>query len=320
MNVDHPEDPKDDEPEGEPEDLALEFEGGVDPAELGPPIDPEDPEDVVDVADAEDGDDLEEEDEDGDDSDDPEEAGSKKASKAAAKEEEEEVILFAKHPLPTAKALLKAMQWAFEGEEDIPPDYLERCAEHALLVQKGNRLMNLTKIVEPNEIAAKHYLDAWRTTRQLSLLGRSVLDIGTGGGYPAVPIALGEPNCVVTAIELDEAKAEFVRESTGSMKIPNLSVESGKAEEFLLRNRFDVVVMRALSSVRENVRLLRKVRHSLQDLVMMKGPSWSREVRAGEREAERLGFRLDTIVEHELPGELGARAILVYRAPGGQGR
>jgi hypothetical protein len=58
----------------------------------------------------------------------------------------------------------------------------------------------------------------------------------------------------------------------------------------------------------------------LHDLIMMKGPSWSREVRAGEREAERLGFRLDTVWEHELPGELGGRAVLVYRAPGSQGR
>jgi hypothetical protein len=65
------------------------------------------------------------------------------------------------------------------------------------------------------------------------------------------------------------------------------------------------------------VRLLRKVKHSLKDLVLLKGPSWSREARAAEREAERLGFRLDTVWEHELPGELGSRAILVYRAPGG---
>jgi hypothetical protein len=71
--------------------------------------------------------------------------------------------------------------------------------------------------------------------------------------------------------------------------------------------------------VRENVRLLRKVRHSHKDLVMLKGPAWGREVRAGEREAERLGFRLDTVWEHKLPGEMGNRAILVYRAPGGHG-
>ena len=76
---------------------------------------------------------------------------------------------------------------------------------------------------------------------------------------------------------------------------------------------------RVRSPVREN-RTLRKVRHSHRDLVMMKGPSWSREVRAGEREAERLGFKLDTVWEYKLPGEMGERAVLVYRAPGGQGR
>jgi 16S rRNA G527 N7-methylase RsmG len=96
-------------------------------------------------------------------------------------------------------------------------------------------------------------------------------------------------------------------------------VIADRAEEYLARNRHDVAIMRALSSVRENVRLLRKVRHSIKDLVMLKGPSWSREVRAGEREAERLGFRLDTVWEHELPDGLGQRAVLVYAAPGGQG-
>ena len=52
---------------------------------------------------------------------------------------------------------------------------------------------------------------------------------------------------------------------------------------------------------------------------MLKGNSWGREVRAAEREAERLGFKLDTVSEHELPEEMGARAIVVYRAPGGDG-
>ena len=92
-----------------------------------------------------------------------------------------------------------------------------------------------------------------------------------------------------------------------------------RAEDFLTKERVDIVLVRAVSSVRENIRVLRKVRHSLQDMVMLKGNSWSREVRAAEREAERLGFKLDTVWEHELPGEMGQRAVLVYRAPGGVG-
>jgi 16S rRNA (guanine527-N7)-methyltransferase len=238
---------------------------------------------------------------------------------SGAAQEEDEVPEFADLPLPTPGALREALDWAFQGE-DAPAEYLDRCAEHALLVQEANRRMNLTKIVEPREIAAKHYLDSWRAARLLPLLGRSVLDLGSGAGYPGVPVALAEPHAQVVLIESTRKKADFLSESVARMRIPNARAVCDRAEEFLLRNKFDVVIIRAVSSVRENVRLLRKVRHSLRDLVMMKGPSWAREVRAGERESERLGFKLDTVWEHRLPGELGERAVLVYRAPGGQGR
>jgi len=226
---------------------------------------------------------------------------------------------FADLPLPTLEELRAALEWAFEGEE-VNPGYLDRCAEHALLVQEGNRRMNLTKIVQPREIAAKHYLDCWRAARYLPLVGRSLLDLGSGGGYPGVPIALAEPNARVVLLESVQKKAEFLKESVAKMKLANVTAVGERAEDHLVKNHYDVVIVRAVSSVRENVRTLRKVRHSLRDLVMMKGPSWSREVRAGEREAERLGFKLDTVWEYKLPDELGQRAVLVYRAPGGQGR
>ena len=242
-----------------------------------------------------------------------------KGEKAAAEEEEEEVPEFADLPVPAKKDLKKALDWAFEKEDDVPPEFLEACADHARMVQEANRKMNLTKIVDPKEIAAKHYLDSWRTTRLLPLLGRAVLDLGSGAGYPGIPVALAEPNARVVCIDSTKKKADFIGECIEKLGLRNAEAIWGRAEEHLLRNRFEVVLVRAVSSVRENVRTLRKVRHSLHDLVMMKGPSWSREVRAGEREAERLGFRLDTVWEHELPGEMGGRAVLVYRAPGAQG-
>ncbi len=235
-----------------------------------------------------------------------------------AAEEPEEEILFKDHPVPSEKEIAEALAWAFEGE-DAPPEFLDACKRHALLVLERNRQMNLTKIVEPKEVAAKHYLDSWRATRLLPVLGKSVLDLGSGGGFPGIPVALAEPNTKVVLIDSIQKKAAFLEECAKELDLPNVEVVCDRAEEHLARNRYDVVILRAISSVRENVRLLRKVRHSLIDLVMLKGPSWSREVRAGEREAERLGFRLDTVWEHELPGELGGRAILIYRAPGGAG-
>lgn len=221
-------------------------------------------------------------------------------------------------PLVPVEELLEAMRWAFEGEE-VLPSVLERYAQHARMVLETNREVNLTAIVEPREMAAKHYLDSWRVTRQVSLFGRSVLDLGSGAGFPGLPVALADAETRVTLIDSVQKRADFLARCVEVLGVQNASVVHDRAEDHLARQSYDVVIIRAVSSVRENVRLLRKVRHSHKDLVMLKGPSWGREVRAGEREAERLGFRLDTVWEHKLPGEMGNRAILVYRAPGGHG-
>jgi len=229
----------------------------------------------------------------------------------------DEELLHAHTPVPSLDELRAALAWAFESEAEAPSELLDRFAEHARLVLEGNRVMNLTAVVEPREVAAKHYLDSWRATRLLPLVGRVLVDLGSGAGFPGIPVALAERQARMTLVDSMQKRAEFLRRCVEALSLANAAVAAERGEDYLARNRCDIVFMRAISSVRENVRLLRKVKHSLKDLVLLKGPSWSREARAAEREAERLGFRLDTVWEHELPGELGSRAILVYRAPGG---
>jgi 16S rRNA (guanine527-N7)-methyltransferase len=231
---------------------------------------------------------------------------------------EEEVVARPDTPVPSLDEMRAALEWAFRGEE-VTPAQLEIFARHALMVLERNRVMNLTAIVDPKEVAAKHYLDSWRVIKLVPLMARKVLDLGSGGGFPGVPIAVAEPNLSMTLADSAAKKVGFLSECITSLGLRNVRAVADRAETWLGTNRVDVVVVRAISSVRENVRILRKVRHSLKDLVMYKGSSWSREVRAAEREAERLGFKLDTVWEHELPGEMGGRAILIYRAPGGQG-
>jgi 16S rRNA (guanine527-N7)-methyltransferase len=239
-------------------------------------------------------------------------------AKGPARDDADAELQYAELPVPDRAALRAALDWAFSAEQ-VPAALLDLYARHAELVLAGNRRMNLTAIVDAREVAAKHYLDSWRATRLLPLMGRTVLDLGTGAGFPGLPIAMAEEHCTVACLDSTQKRAGFVAECIAELDVKNATSVAERGEEHLLRNRYDIVVLRAISSVRENVRMLRKVRHSLKDLVMLKGPSWSRETRAAEREAERLGFSLDTVWDHELPGGLGERAILVYRAPGGMG-
>lgn len=249
-----------------------------------------------------------------------EEDAAAKKKKSKKKVDDDEEIANPDTKVPSEKVMMNALEWAFEGEEDITSELLQAFCQHALLLLEANRRMNLTAILDPKEVAAKHFLDSWRITRQVPLMATKVLDLGSGGGFPGIPVALAEPMCSMTLCESREKRAGFLEEAVKSLGARNLHVAHARAEEYLTKERVDTVLVRAVSSVRENIRTLRKVRHSLKDYVMLKAASWSREVRAAEREAERLGFKLDTVWEHELPGEMGSRAILVYRAPGGAGQ
>ena len=256
--------------------------------------------------------------------DEPDEVGDEHtAEESSAKPEEnpdQDLEPIWEGPLPSRKQIMSALVGAFAEEKDVPPDYLERCADHAELLLDWNQRVNLTAITSPQDMAVKHYLDCWKAARLLPLLGRKVLDLGSGGGFPGIPLALAEPNCSVTLCESRGRRVRFLETAVESMGISNASVVEARGEDYLGGDGVDVVVTRALSSVRETVRLLRKVRQRFSELILLKGASWSREVKAGEREAQRLGFHFDTVLEYELPGAAGKRAVLIYRAPGGAGR
>lgn len=304
------------------DDLEFEdLEGGLAPGELDESAlslddDLEDDlEDDDDDLDGEDGDD-----DDGDD-DDGEEKPKKKKSKSKKRKgsDEDEEVEHPNTPVPTPKKMRSALDKAFAGQEGVDDRLLDLMTQHAIALLETNRVMNLTAILDPKEIAVKHFLDSWRVTRMVPLVARRILDLGSGGGFPGLPIAMAEPDCSMILCESIGKKAKFLEELVAKLGVKNVRVVHARAEEFLATERVDMVLVRAVSSVRENVRTLRKVRHSVKDVVMLKGNSWGREVRAAEREAERLGFKLDTVHEHELPEEMGARAVVVYRAPGGDG-
>ncbi len=298
--------PEDEETPGEDEGFLPD---GFDPELLD-----EDDDSDEDESEEEDDDDSEKDDGDADDED----SGSKKSKSKAADKDVEKPRDPPPAP-PSKKVMMAALEWAFEGQEMLEPGLLERYCDHAIMLLKANQDVNLTGVTDPKEVAVKHYLDSWRLSQMMPLMGRRVLDLGTGAGFPGIPLAMAENAAKFTLCDSTHKKIDFVQACIDKFELKNATAVAERAEDHLTTQSYDVVVCRAVSSVRENVRTLRKVRHRLKDLVMYKGKSWSREVRAGEREAERLGFSLDTVWEYELPGDMGKRALLVYRAPGGQG-
>ncbi len=137
----------------------------------------------------------------------------------------------------------------------VAADQLARFRAHFDAVVEANRTMNLTRITEPVEAAIKHYVDSlslllWVDEHRIDV--ETVLDIGTGAGLPAVPLAIMRPQWAVTAIDSTAKKVRFLAKAAETIGLTNLRIEHAHSAHWrpgAIRRAalptFDVVVSRA---------------------------------------------------------------------------
>jgi len=136
------------------------------------------------------------------------------------------------------------------AEFRLPAPYAEQLtaaqaaalARHYELLAKWNRVLNLTSIDDPAAIVERHYCESLFLAGHLPEGELSVADVGSGAGFPGIPVAVARPDCRVTLIESHQRKAVFLREATREMA--HVKVFAGRAEA--LRESFDWAISRAV--------------------------------------------------------------------------
>lgn len=126
----------------------------------------------------------------------------------------------------------------------IPLDerQLDQLERHYELLVRWNRTLNLTRVDSPEDAARIHYCEALELAGALPPGEFSVADVGSGGGFPGIPLAIARPKLRVTLIESHQRKAVFLREAARG--IDNISVEAKRAER--ISQHFDWMVGRAV--------------------------------------------------------------------------
>jgi len=154
-------------------------------------------------------------------------------------------------------------------------------------LEKWNRKVNLTAIRNRDDMVTAHILDSL-VARPL-LQGRDILDVGTGPGFPGLPLAIVEPDREFTLLDSNNKKIMFVQHVAGLLGLDNVTAVKGRSEDYAPGHRFDTVIARALAAlqrlveiaghhVREDgVFVALKGRYPAEELEQLKAP-WSPEV------------------------------------------
>jgi 16S rRNA (guanine527-N7)-methyltransferase len=120
------------------------------------------------------------------------------------------------------------------------------------LLAKWNEVYNLTAIREEREMLSHHLLDSLALVPHVE--GRHFLDVGSGAGFPGIPVAIARSECDVTLLDSSQKKAAFLQQAVIELELANATVCSARVETWHPDRRFDVIASRAFSSLADFVR------------------------------------------------------------------
>lgn len=207
------------------------------------------------------------------------------------------------------------MGFAEELDGVLPPDLPNRAAlihgaaRHLERIVEANEQMNLTRIVSPREAAIKHVLDSilpWK----LFAKAKTVLDAGTGAGFPGIPLALMLPGTRFVLCESIQKKARFVEAVVAELSLANVAVTSLRAEEYLKLDRVEIVTARALVPLGKALALFAPGIRNGARALLYKGPDADSEIADALPEARKRRMTLRVVERYELPEGMGSRSIV----------
>jgi len=178
------------------------------------------------------------------------------------------------------------------GVCELPEPEIERLKLHYELLTRWNRVLSLTSVRTLEEAVERHYCESIFAARHLPEGPASVADVGSGAGFPGIPIAIVRPDCSVALIESHRRKAAFLKEA--SRDLPNVRVVAQRAED--VAERFGWVVSRAVrySDIAGSLKKLGRNAELLTGevrAVELSGFEWQDPIRLpwGERRYLRIG-------------------------------
>lgn len=175
------------------------------------------------------------------------------------------------------------------------------------LLEKWNRVYNLTAIRERSRMVTHHLLDSLAVLPHVR--GPRVLDVGSGAGLPGIPLAVASPALHVTLLESNHKKSAFLTQAVAELQLANVQVVTERVESWQTETRFDTIVSRAFAELGEFATLAGRLLAPQGVLAAMKGVHPFEEI-------ERLpqGYRVQQVIRLRVPGLDAERHLVLMGA------
>ena len=193
---------------------------------------------------------------------------------------------------------------------------MERFYKYMNLLLEWNEKINLTAITDEREIIVKHFLDSLTIEKYLDNI-KNLADIGTGAGFPGIPIKIFNPNIKITLVDSLNKRVNFLNDIVKELKLENVEVIHSRAEDLgkdkNCREKFDVVTSRAVANLRTLAEYLLPFVKKEGICICMKGPNVDNELEEAKNSINILGGKIEKIEKIFLKENDMERNILIIR-------